>query len=79
MEQLKGLYFFLMSEGEYSDYGVNALYVSDKPITEEDWHNFCTAESEFREKVGKQTVTAAYSPYVPRMAKETRFLRRNVC
>lgn len=50
MEQLKGLYFFLMSEGAYSDYGVNALYVSDKPVTEEDWHRFCEEEFEVRDK-----------------------------
>jgi len=63
MEQLNGLYFFLMSEGAYSDYGVNALYVSDKPVTEEDWHKFAEEESKVREDKRKEIITDNNYPY----------------
>lgn len=33
-------YFFMFSSGEYSDYGVNGLYVCDHPVTKQEWHDF---------------------------------------
>jgi hypothetical protein len=59
MEQLKGLYFFYMSAGQYSsDYCIGGLYVTNKPVTEEEWHEFCKKESEIRESKRKEIITA---------------------
>ena len=40
-------YFFVMSSGSYSDYGVGGFFVADHPITEYEFHTFLNEQEQF--------------------------------
>lgn len=59
--KLEGLYFFAISEGSYSDYGVNGMYICDHEITEKEWHEFCNIERTKRNVIHDSIVKASWN------------------
>jgi hypothetical protein len=58
-------YYFMFSEGSYSDYCVGGLYTCDHPVTVDEWDAFCNAVSAERHKRGEE-VFAPWKGQLPR-------------
>lgn len=60
MKPTNGLYLFVMSAGEYSDYGVNGLWAGPEPVSKDQWLSFMSAEIAVRAAKRAELVTKPY-------------------